>query len=292
MADDMPDLQDHEYEYKPRWAAILLGVLLCGAGATVAAALAVSNCGVRVWGIKFPPEIAVGTWWALAVAGLGGVSIFLLMAVHRLLRTQRILLTPASIFVPKGRFTSKVVVIPFSTITDISSSQVYRQRFLTITHQGGVATLASSFLATAMDFESIQRSLVEAVEASKQGIKAMRYQRPPDLAAEEAEAAIARDDPAELYVVPISISMYHEDLEWAQAMCVKLASHQDATVRGNAVLGFGHLARRFRKLDEDVVRPIIENALTDADPYVRGQAHDAADDVTHFLGWKVKGQSE
>ncbi len=116
------------------------------------------------------------------------------------------------------------------------------------------------------------------------------YQRPPDTTAEEAEAAIARDDPAELYVVPISVSMYHEDLEWSQAICIRLSKHQDATVRGNAVLGFGHLARRFRKLDEGVVRPIIENALLDAEPYVRGQAHDAADDVAHFLGWKVKGK--
>jgi hypothetical protein len=134
--------------------------------------------------------------------------------------------------------------------------------------------------------------LAEQVEASRQGIKALHYQQRPDSAGEEAEAAIARDDPAELYVVPISISMYHEDLEWAQETCVKLASHRDATVRGNAVLGFGHLARRFRKLDEGVVRPIIENALLDADPYVRGQAHDAADDMAHFLGWKVKGQNE
>jgi hypothetical protein len=62
-------------------------------------------------------------------------------------------------------------------------------------------------------------------------------------------------------------------------------------VRGNAVLGFGHLARRFRRLDEGVVRPIIENALLDADPYVRGQADAAADDVAHFLGWKVKGRT-
>jgi hypothetical protein len=118
------------------------------------------------------------------------------------------------------------------------------------------------------------------------------YRQPPDSTAEEAEAAIARDDPAELYVVPISISMYHEDLEWAQALCLKLSSHRDVTVRGNAVLGFGHLARRFRKLDEGVVRPIIENALLDAESYVRGQAYAAASDVTHFLGWKVKGQDE
>jgi hypothetical protein len=117
------------------------------------------------------------------------------------------------------------------------------------------------------------------------------YRQPPHSTAEEAEAAIARDDPAELYVVPISVSMYHVDLEWSQGVCIRLSTHRDATVRGNAVLGFGHLARRFRRLDEGVVRPIIENALLDADPYVRGQADAAADDVAHFLGWKVKGRT-
>jgi hypothetical protein len=116
------------------------------------------------------------------------------------------------------------------------------------------------------------------------------YRQPSVCTTDEAEAAIARDDPAELYVVPISVSMYHEDLEWSQGVCIRLSTHRDATVRGNAVLGFGHLARRFRKLDTDVVLPIIENALQDDDPHVRGQAHAAADDLAHFLGWIVKGR--
>ncbi len=292
MTNDLAQLQDYDYEYKPRWLVILFGVLLCGTGTTVCAGLALSNFGLRIWGIRLPPEIAACTWWTLAVTSLGGGCLFLLMAVHRLIRTQRIVLTPTAIIVPKGRFASKVGVIPFSTITDLSVFQVYSQRLLKITHQDGTATVVSSWLPEKEDFEVVQKMLAERVEQSKQGIKALRYQRPHDTTAEEAEAAIARDDPAELYVVPISVSMYLEDLAWSQGVCVRLSTHRDATVRGNAVLGFGHLARRFRKLDERVVRPIIENALLDADPYVRGQAHDAADDVTHFLGWKVKGYNE
>jgi hypothetical protein len=115
------------------------------------------------------------------------------------------------------------------------------------------------------------------------------YQEPSRLTVEYVEDAIARDDPGELPGVPISVSLCHDSLEWSQTVCVRLSSHRDATVRGNAILGFGHLARRFRRLDEDMVRPVIENALTDADRYVRGQAHAAAEDVTHFLGWRVTG---
>jgi hypothetical protein len=289
---DMDEPQDRTYEYKPCWSAILFGVLLCGAAATVAAYSACSNFGLRIWGIKLPPGIAACTWWAMAVTSLGGGFLFLLMAVHRLIRVQRILLTPAAIFVPKGRFSSKVVIIPFSTVTDLSLSQVHGQRFLKISHQQGTFTIASSLLPEREDLEVVHKMLLERVEQSKQGIRALQYQRPPDITAEEAQAAIARDDPAELCMVPISVSMYHEDLEWSEAICIRLSTHRDATVRGNAVLGFGHLSRRFRKLDEGVVRPIIEKALIDADPYVRGQAHAAADDVAHFLGWKVKGQNE
>jgi hypothetical protein len=134
---DMAQPQDHEYEYKLRWTAILFGVLLCGTGATVAAALAVSGCGLRIMGIRLTPELAAGTWWAMAVTSLGGGFLFLLMAVQRLIRIQRLILTPAAIVVPKGRFSAKVVMIPYSTITDLSVSQVHWQKFLRIDHQRG-----------------------------------------------------------------------------------------------------------------------------------------------------------
>jgi len=207
MADDTPQLQDLEYEYKPRWSSILLGVLLCGTGTTVAAALAVSNFGLRIWGIRLPPEIAAGTWWTLAVTSLGGGFLFLLMAGQRMFRTQRIVLTPAAIFVPKGRFSSKVVMISFSAITDLSVSQVYSQRFLKITHHDGTATIVSSWLPERDDFDVVHKMLAEQVEASRQGIKALHYQQRPDSAGEEAEAAIAREYSGELYVVPIRILM-------------------------------------------------------------------------------------
>lgn len=84
----MAQLQDHAYPYKPRWTAILGGVLLCGTGATAAAALAVSGCGLRIWGVRLPPEMATGTWWTLAVTGVGGAFLFLLLAVRRLRGTK------------------------------------------------------------------------------------------------------------------------------------------------------------------------------------------------------------
>lgn len=101
------------------------------------------------------------------------------------------------------------------------------------------------------------------------------------------EAAILRGQPAELLRVPVAASLHAERLEWAQGVCVRLAAHPHFNVRGNAVLGFGHLARRFGRLDRAVVEPILVRALVDPDPYVRAHAHDAADDLRHFLGWDL-----
>jgi hypothetical protein len=59
-------------------------------------------------------------------------------------------------------------------------------------------------------------------------------------------------------------------------------------VRGSALLGFGHLARRFRELDAGRVRPLLLAGLADPDPWVRGQADAAADDAEFYLGWRVR----
>ncbi|HYW11607.1 MAG TPA: hypothetical protein VE871_06600 [Longimicrobium sp.] len=105
----------------------------------------------------------------------------------------------------------------------------------------------------------------------------------------DVEAAIARDEAAELLHVPILVSMDPPDCAWAQEICIRLAAHPHANVRGNAILGFGHLARTCGALDEPRVRPLVESALHDEDDYVRGQADAAAGDLEHFLGWRIEG---
>jgi hypothetical protein len=56
-------------------------------------------------------------------------------------------------------------------------------------------------------------------------------------------------------------------------------------VRGNALLGFGHLARRFHTIPNRAsVAAAITAGLADADASVRGQAEAAADDFRQFIG--------
>ncbi len=118
------------------------------------------------------------------------------------------------------------------------------------------------------------------------------YEPIPEYPRDEVEQALARNDPEELLRVVIGVALYEEDLGYSQQLCIRLSSHEHFNVRGNAVLGFGHLARRFRTLNKTLVKPIIERSLRDPSDYVRGQAVDAADDVAHFLKWKIEGLEE
>ena len=102
---------------------------------------------------------------------------------------------------------------------------------------------------------------------------------------EHVEAVIAADNPADLLYAPILVSMDPPDAAWAQDVCVRLAVHPDPKGRGNAMLGFGHLARTTGELDRKTVRPLLKSGLRDPDPFVRGQADAGWSDVRHFLGW-------
>lgn len=102
---------------------------------------------------------------------------------------------------------------------------------------------------------------------------------------QDVEDVIAKGDPEELLYVPIIVSMDPPDPEWSQEICLRLVDHDHWNVRGNAFLGFGHLARTTGQLDKDRVLPLVTSAMSDPNSYVRGHAQDAADDISHYLGW-------
>lgn len=103
----------------------------------------------------------------------------------------------------------------------------------------------------------------------------------------KVEAVLTRADPDELLYVPIVVSLDPPDCAWSFNICRTLASHADPRVRANAILGFGHLARTCGDLERDIA-PLIEAALDDSEWDVRAKANDAAHDINHFLGWKLR----
>ena len=60
-------------------------------------------------------------------------------------------------------------------------------------------------------------------------------------------------------------------------------------MRGNALVSLGHLARRYRMLDEQSVKPLIESELLDSHEYVRLYAKSVADENHQFLQWNNRG---
>src|SRR5690606_2353784 len=106
---------------------------------------------------------------------------------------------------------------------------------------------------------------------------------------QDVEAVVARGVPEELLYVPIVITMDPPDCAWAEAICLSLASHAHFNVRGNAILGFGHLARTCRRLDLAAVSPVVAAALQDEHEYVLGHAEDASGDILHYLEMHMPG---
>ena len=79
----------------------------------------------------------------------------------------------------------------------------------------------------------------------------------------DVEAAIVNGDLSELRLVPIIVTMSSPSRIWSERICVRLSTHPDEFVRGNAMTGFGHLARLYRYLNRSVVQPIILQGLSD-----------------------------
>lgn len=102
---------------------------------------------------------------------------------------------------------------------------------------------------------------------------------------EDAEAVLAGTNEEEIARTLIWITMSTPDPVWSQEMCIRFARHENQYVRGNAVLGFAHLARTNGDIDRKRVSPIVAAALSDPSPFVRGHAENASDDIAHYLGW-------
>jgi hypothetical protein len=107
----------------------------------------------------------------------------------------------------------------------------------------------------------------------------------------DVEAVLARGDKDELLYVPIVVGMNADACEpgWAEAICLRLVAHPHFNVRGNALLGLGHVARTCRTLNLGQVVPLVSAGLQDPDKFVRGQAEGAACELEMWLGVRVPG---
>jgi hypothetical protein len=111
----------------------------------------------------------------------------------------------------------------------------------------------------------------------------LEYSDPGSVSFAAAISAREQNRIQELPSILISVALYEENPELASAYCLSLVTHENENVRGNAVLGLGHIARRFGHLPTEAMVAIF-SAQNDKSEYVRGHAYDAADDVQKFIG--------
>jgi hypothetical protein len=104
----------------------------------------------------------------------------------------------------------------------------------------------------------------------------------------DVEEALRRNADGELPLVSITIALAAADPAYAQQVCLRLAADPRANVRGNALVSLGHIARRFRCLDELPVKTAVEAGLAEHDEYVRHSAQSAVDEIHQFLGWNFQ----
>lgn len=118
-------------------------------------------------------------------------------------------------------------------------------------------------------------------------VEQRRYAEPlaDEWTIESIDQMLDSGDIAHLHEVPIAVSLNPPDCEWALKVCTELAQHRDPTIRCNAVLGFGYLARTCPDVAlDDVVATRLDAALDDTDSYVAGQALSAHEDIIQFRG--------
>jgi len=113
--------------------------------------------------------------------------------------------------------------------------------------------------------------------------RTFEYVEPKPVERSAAERILKRGTPAEIERVLISVALHEQDVDWSYSVILGATAATDGGVRGTAILCLGHLARIHKRLPDRQALSVVRTALSDADEYVRGQAHNAASDIEMFI---------
>lgn len=122
-----------------------------------------------------------------------------------------------------------------------------------------------------------------------QNMTKLIYRAPRPALDREAMEAIAQDNVDRLITLPIDLGFHHEDWRFIQDVCVRLSGHRDWRIRANALLGLSYAARFRGRVEKNIVKPVLLQALKDSSPEVVSTAHDAIEDINRLMGWRIGG---
>lgn len=159
---------ERQYDYRPKWTLIILCGMFFGACALVFVTKANGNDrGLKINGIvELSAAGATVVYWVLAAGSMSFVILAVFLAIVRITVHQQIVLTETSITIPRSRWSSEVITVPFGAIVEMSASRVSGQRLLKIAYNGGKFTLNASLLPRKGDFDDICLALVQGVKAA------------------------------------------------------------------------------------------------------------------------------
>src|SRR5262249_44470415 len=147
-----------QYEYKPKWGAILFvgGIL---STAAVVFAYKIAN--------PWPEDLPI-LYWIAFVLSLAGLAVPGLAALERLLFRGRVAFTPTALLLPKPGWTSEEQAIDYQAITQlkVSKSGGLGRRYLYVTHRDGRRRIAEALLPSRAAFEEVCELLTARVHAS------------------------------------------------------------------------------------------------------------------------------
>ena len=94
----------------------------------------------------------------------------------------------------------------------------------------------------------------------------------------------------DIRILPLSVGEYVENWKEAQDICIEFSVHKDEEVRANAARGLGSIARRMKKLEKNIVKPILLKLLDDCmeyDPIIIAYIIEGIGDINFFMKWNI-----
>ena len=111
----------------------------------------------------------------------------------------------------------------------------------------------------------------------------LNYDKPRKLSRETAVRLLSSERTDDVENALVSLVLHDMDLDFVLEQIFEKAKSQRPGIRGTAILCLGHAARIHRSLPIEPTTRIVKAGLADADEYVQGQAHSAAEDIEMFV---------
>ena len=164
----MKQFIDREYPYQIKAAIPILWGAAFGLGAIAFTISATTNDRALILeGVWMPKEAATIFYWLMSIVGTGVFVMSIHFAFQSRLHPKRILLSEHSVAIPKARWSSRMISIPYATIFDMAQIKLRNQRSLYITHPGGRTIVNSNLFATEGDYDPFCQSLMERVNTCR-----------------------------------------------------------------------------------------------------------------------------